>query len=378
MIGAVLDQLDRGGSMVEIELCRSRITRRGSLVVDDDAIRIVLPMVLVEPWVIPVTDVTWVDPLGAAAPGGADASTAAAGGADAAVAAPTPAIIPRIPVLRDYQDQEGNLILVFKRPRLVPPVRGRQSMDRTVPFKVSATRDQRVWAEGIAVCARKVEVAYSELRTTKLESVAALAQAVAARYGTLTAPSVGPADLQPGWQVSGDVLATRGDYWYDPRPVARVAPSTAEGSLDRPRLGAGILAGVLAALAAALAWAAVAYFSGEVYAAAAMAVGFVVGWAVRRPSITARSLPLLGVVAAVLAVAGVLLGWIVLDIAQLAKEDHLDLLTAAKSVDTEYGWGQVLRDPFASPLDWAFFALAILVAFGAAARARSGLARRAR
>ena len=123
---------------------------------------------------------------------------------------------------------------------------------------------------------------------------------------------------------------------------------------------------------------AVTYFSGEVYAGAAMAVGFVVGWAVRRPTITASALPLFGAVAAGLAVAGVLLGWIVFDIAQIAKVNHLDLLTAAKTVDSEYGWGQVLRDPFASPLDWLFFALAIFVAFGAAARARPGLARRAR
>jgi hypothetical protein len=251
-------------------------------------------------------------------------------------------------------------------------------MDWNVPFKVAATRDQRVWAEGIALCVRKPEVAYSELRTTKLESVVTLEQAVAARYGTLAAPSVAPADLQPGWQVSGDMLSARGDYWYDPRPVARVAPSAAAGSLDRPRLGAGILAGVLAAVAAGLAWAAFTYFSGEIYAGAAMAVGFVVGWAVRRPTITASTLPLFGVVAGGLAVAGVLLGWIVFDIAQIAKVNHIDLLTAAKTVDAEYGWGQVLRDPFASPLDWLFFALAIFVAFGAAARARSGLARRAR
>jgi hypothetical protein len=52
--------------MVEIELCRSRMTKRGALVVDDDAIRIILPMVLAESWVIAVTDATWVDPLGAA------------------------------------------------------------------------------------------------------------------------------------------------------------------------------------------------------------------------------------------------------------------------------------------------------------------------
>jgi hypothetical protein len=120
---------------------------------------------------------------------------------------------------------------------------------------------------------------------------------------------------------------------------------------------------------AGLAWAAFTYFSDEIYAAAAMAVGFVVGWAVRRPTTMASPSPLFGVVAAGLAVAGVLLGWIVFDIAQIAKVNHLDLLTAAKSVgDTEAGWGQVLRDPFASPLDWVFFALAIFVAFGAAAR----------
>jgi hypothetical protein len=145
------------------------------------------------------------------------------------VEALTPAIIPRIPVLRDHQDQVGNLILMFKRPRPVPPVSSRQSWDWDVPFKVSATRDQRVWAEGIALCVRKPEVAHADLRTTKLESVATLGQVVAAQYGTLTAPSVAPADLQPGWQVAGDRLSTRGDCWYDPRPVPRVAPSAAAG-----------------------------------------------------------------------------------------------------------------------------------------------------
>jgi hypothetical protein len=79
MIGAVLDQLDGGGSMIEIELSGPPMTKRGSLVVDDDTIQVILPKVFVEPWVIPVTDVTWVDSLAAAA-GGADASTAAVGG----------------------------------------------------------------------------------------------------------------------------------------------------------------------------------------------------------------------------------------------------------------------------------------------------------
>jgi hypothetical protein len=88
-------------------------------------------------------------------------------------------------------------------------------------------------------------------------------------------------------------------------------------------------------------------------------------------------MPLLGVVAAVLAFAGVMLGWIFLDLGQIAQVNHIDLLTAAATVgDTEAGWGGVLSDPFASPVDWAFFAVAMFVAFRFAAGARLGLARR--
>jgi hypothetical protein len=92
---------------------------------------------------------------------------------------------------------------------------------------------------------------------------------------------------------------------------------------------------------------------------------------------TAAQMPLLGVVAAVLAFAGVMLGWIFLDLGQIAQVNHIDLLTAAATVgDTEAGWGGVLSDPFASPVDWAFFAVAMFVAFRFAAGARLGLARR--
>ena len=321
--------------------------RSGSLTVVDDEVVIHHPRSK-RNWVIPARDVIWVRPERPPTPESTDATTPVLS---------YPSIIPRLEFVQIPNNGDPlNLCLIFRRPREVPAGHGRPR-----------------WAEGALLSAPPY--VFEALEAAGVQSSPTLEDALGTFYGTLNAPLISSEQTQTDWQVSGFALTGRGPYSSDPKPVARHLPNENASARDRRQLFVGIVAGAAAALLAAIAWAVLCYFTDQDSWIAAVGVGFAVGWTVHRQARSTTRQPALGIVAALIAFAAMILGWIFLQIATIAEALHVGVIQAAGEIG-DLGWGEILRAPFGSFLDWLFFAGSMFFAYVLAARPHHGIATR--
>jgi hypothetical protein len=119
----------------------------------------------------------------------------------------SPAVFPRVEVVRIDQQQLANLFLVPHQPLPVP-----------------RTRRPR-WCDvvGVAVATWPTE---EQLQSAPMLRLPSVDEALVHVYGTDTDPRLSPADMQLGWQVQGVALDRPGPYSADARPVARLSDST--------------------------------------------------------------------------------------------------------------------------------------------------------
>jgi hypothetical protein len=325
--------------MVRVLMVKGRLQRSGWLDIGNTDVEIFVPRRGRPAWVFPREDVTRVDPMAYQSRDG-DPTPAAA-------------IFPRVEVVRLRTDVQANTFLVFRRPRQVPSRRGKPR-----------------WADAVGVCLSADDL--GELRSAGLRTSPSLNDALVSGYGTVESPSIGESEMQLGWHVSGDALSKPGPYSRDARPIARTAPG-ADQDQERRRLAIGILVGAAAAVVTSLAWAAVAYYTGTDAAIAAFAVGAAVGWAVRFKTRAARRQRALGIAAGVLAFAGIMLGWFILDLRYVADANNVDLITAFSVVqDIQGGWRTFLGRPFTSLWDWAFIGGGLYYAYSVGSSPRDG------
>jgi hypothetical protein len=159
----------------------------------------------------------------------------------------------------------------------------------------------------------------------------------------------------------------------EPVPLAALPPTVApslgqplqmEGIWTRggvqekgPSLARGILAGCVAALAGAVAWALIAVVSGYQIGFAAMGVGFLVGWAVRR--FGRGRTRAYGAAGALLSLAGIILGNVLTLVGYLTKDQAVPLFTSVGLVATHAGpTFDYLKATF-SGISLLFYAIAV-------------------
>ena len=119
-------------------------------------------------------------------------------------------------------------------------------------------------------------------------------------------------------------------------------------------LPVGVVAGLGAALVGAVAWAAITFAMEYQIGYMAIAVGFLVGFAVRLGKGTDK---IFGIVGAVFALAGCLLGNFLSIILFACKQEHMNVFTALTTLDyTKVP--AIMSDSF-SPMDLLFYGIAV-------------------
>jgi hypothetical protein len=124
---------------------------------------------------------------------------------------------------------------------------------------------------------------------------------------------------------------------------------------ENQRLGTGILAGAGAALLGAVAWAVVTGLTHYQLGLMAIAVGLLVGFAVRHfgRGITAP----FGISGAVLALLGCVAGNVLAVCVAFARQEHLPVFSVLSTVDLKSAWG-ILADT-SEPMDALFYGIAV-------------------
>jgi len=129
-------------------------------------------------------------------------------------------------------------------------------------------------------------------------------------------------------------------------------------------LGAGIFGGLIAAAAGACGWALLAYYTGWQLGIAAIGIGWLVGYAVRKMGNGIDKV--FGVAGAVLALLGIGAGNLLATCAYLAEDTGATILEVIATLDLETA-GRILAGGF-SPVDLLFYALAVYYAYKGAIR----------
>ena len=157
----------------------------------------------------------------------------------------------------------------------------------------------------------------------------------------LLAEPAQPPPAQP-WQAYGT---------YTPPVVEPVVPA------DPVR---GLLAGAGVALVGAVLWALVVYATSYEIGFLAVLIGYGVGYAVHRAGRVAST----GVAAAaaLVAAAGILLGFVLTGVAVVAKVAGVGLMDAVNLVSDRLGWGNLISDSITG-VDWLFLAIGAFAAF---------------
>jgi uncharacterized membrane protein len=119
-------------------------------------------------------------------------------------------------------------------------------------------------------------------------------------------------------------------------------------------LAIAVLAGVVAAVVGAIAWAAVTVTTEYQIGYMAIAVGFIVGFAVRLGKGVDK---VFGIIGAILALLGCVLGNVFSIIGFICKQQHMDLGTALSRLDYSK-LPQVLSNTF-SVMDLVFYGIAV-------------------
>ena len=160
------------------------------------------------------------------------------------------------------------------------------------------------------------------------------------------APQPGPGDAYPEYGV----------------PVEPVVP-VAVGKSDPVR---GILAGIGTAVLGAILWTLIGYVTNYEIGFAAVGLGFAVGFVVHQ--VGGHASMGTAIAAAAVAIVGVVAGFLMLDIALLAKDQDVSFFTAYSEIGSLVGWPEALRTSLATPLRWLFLAIAGYGAFGQVAQ----------
>ncbi|HVN12156.1 MAG TPA: hypothetical protein VMT69_08675 [Kineosporiaceae bacterium] len=357
-------------SSVEVPLARGLLQRRGKLVIGEESVEIQYPKWR-EPWRLPIDQVVLADPdvdrdsTEAEARRDGEAVHTENGSPVAGVGLEggddSPAVFPRIEVVRIHQERPANLHLVPRHPVQVP-----------------RTRRPR-WCDVISLAVRAWPTE-EQLRGTRLARVPSVEDALIGAYGTVAAPRLPATEMQSGWDVDGVGLTSPGGYSRDPRPVARSASDGAgEGArTSRWTTAAWIASGVVTAAVGAVVCGAIAEGSPDHLGAGmfvlAFAVGFVIRWV--RTRSTSRSSRAAGAAAALLTVIALSVGMAGASIADVASEAGVSFGDAAQQFGDLVGWGQLPGLWYASPWDYLIVAGAVWTAYVIGASGSAGLARR--
>ncbi len=146
-----------------------------------------------------------------------------------------------------------------------------------------------------------------------------------------------------------------------PMPIAPAPSAAIVDSRTQPNLIAGILAGLVAALIGAALWAVVTVMMNAQLGIMAIGVGLLVAWAVR--TVGKGSTPVFGVIGAVLALFGCVLGNLLSGCAFLAHEQGASVgsvtLNVLSSPSTSFALLQAMFDG----MDLLFYAIAAYEGF---------------
>ncbi len=146
---------------------------------------------------------------------------------------------------------------------------------------------------------------------------------------------------------------------YTPAPVEPQAPG------DPVR---GLLAGAGVAVAGAIAWGLVVYLTKYEIGLLAVAVGYAVGWTVHRVGRVASQST--AAIAAVLAAAGILLGFVITTVAAIAAAFDLGFFETVSRINDTGSWGAAFSDSVTGT-DWLFLAIGAFSAYSLVARSRT-------
>jgi len=148
----------------------------------------------------------------------------------------------------------------------------------------------------------------------------------------------------------------------EPTFTTQSASTPAQSPFDSaptPNLALGIVAGIVGAAVGAAAWAAITMVTGYHLGLVAIAIGFIVGFAVRKLG-NGSSLPF-GIVGAVLAAAGCASGYVLTAVAVTATQEALPFMSLLSQL-TVSDVRNVLVSGF-QPMDGLFYAIAIYEGF---------------
>jgi hypothetical protein len=169
-----------------------------ALSIDGSVVRLYMPNVLVEEWVVPRNEVSWLSGDGENPP-------------------IVPAIIPRMLLLTTNREFHPNTTLFFSEPQRMVP-RTKKVIGR-MPISVEESL-RGVWADGVLITVDHRKRADAALRATGLAAFPSLPLAVAHFYGTLQNPIVDMTRLQPPIDArGGEGLIESGGFWLRPEPV---------------------------------------------------------------------------------------------------------------------------------------------------------------
>jgi len=193
-------------------------------------------------------------------------------------------------------------------------------------------------------------------------------------------PSAPPSQAGPGWTVpaapvTGGQAAPVPASGGDPPPWGQYgAASAVPGMVNAPQVGPpdplrGLLAGLVAAVAGATLWALVVAVTHWEIGIAAIAVGYAVGWAVRRFGGAATTG--VAVTAAVMAALAILGGFVIAQLVVGAHDAGIGIFDAVDVVTTNIGWVTFVTHS-TNGLGWLFLALGAFGAFRLVAPGRRG------
>jgi hypothetical protein len=193
--------------MVSVRLRASPFgrSRHSALIIEDDEVRLVMPNVLAEDWVIPRQQIGWLY----------EAEVRPSDPPEAA-----PAVFPRMLTLITNRSFRPNTTLVFTKPQRVPPRKPGSGVG-PMPFSVDESR-QGVWADGALVTVDHKGKAREALVQGEITSYPSLPRAVAGIYGTAANPRLDRTEMQDplGGTQEGEGLIGPGPFWGRPEPVA--------------------------------------------------------------------------------------------------------------------------------------------------------------
>ena len=130
----------------------------------------------------------------------------------------------------------------------------------------------------------------------------------------------------------------------------------------------GLLAGAAVAIAGAIAWGLIVYLTKYEVGLLAVVIGYAVGYTVHRVGRIASQGT--AIAAAVLAGAGILLGFLVTTVVAVASAFDLGFFEAASRITDTGSWGEALRDSVTG-VDWFFLAIGAFSAYSLVTRSRS-------